>query len=101
MRSSLAAAAAISLLASASSAAGGQPPTAAPSVQQQFEAATAASEAGRWADALATYEGLEHNLKNARSLAIVRVRKGRVLSALGRFEEAAAALRQGIAALPA
>jgi tetratricopeptide (TPR) repeat protein len=74
-----------------------------PTIQQQFETATAALDAGKSPEALAAYEAIERRLGkgSARSLAIVRVRKGRVLADLGRFDEAAAALRLGLAGLPA
>lgn len=73
-------------------------------VQQRFEQSSAALQAGRWADALAGFEALERQLINpgaARSLAVVRVRKGEALLELGRAAEAHAALTQGLAALPA
>lgn len=80
------------------------PAAAQSTVQQQFDAASAALESGKWSEALAIYEILEARLgngKSPRSLAIVRVRKGEALAELGRDEEARAALRQGLPALPA
>lgn len=76
----------------------------APTVQQQFEAGSDALTAGKWDEALAAFIALEQRLsggKNARSLAIVRVRKGEALARLGRDEEAEAALKAGIPGLPA
>lgn len=73
-----------------------------PGIQQQFEAATEALNAQKWVDAVSAFEALEPRLaKNARSLAIVRVRKGTALFELRRDAEAAAAVKAGLAALPA
>ena len=95
--------AALSLLAWMPQAAGQQP--AAPptmTVQQQFDAASAALEAENWAEALRLFELLEARLQtgNPRSLAITRTRKGAVLFELGRIEEADQALRNGLPGLP-
>jgi tetratricopeptide (TPR) repeat protein len=84
-------------------------PAAAPAgqtVQQQFDAASAALEKPDWAEAARLYEALEARLGSgspaaARSRAIVRVRKAHALIALHRWDEAETALRQGLAALPA
>lgn len=73
-----------------------------PSVQQQFEGASAALKAGNWNEALAGYGALEKRLaKTPRSLSIVRVRKGEALRQLDRDAEAAAAIKAGLAGLPA
>lgn len=71
--------------------------------QQEFEAANAAAERSDWADAFARFDVLEKKLaggKSARSLALVRVRKGEALLGLGRVREAEASVRAGLAALP-
>ena len=71
-------------------------------VQQQFEAATAASAGSDKAAALAAWTALEPRVAgNRRSRAIVQIRKSKVLLALNRKDEAAAAARAGLAALPA
>lgn len=74
-----------------------------PSAQAMFDAASAAAEAERWAEALAGYEALERRYegKSPRTVAIVRVRKGDVLLQLERRDEARDALVSGLAALPA
>ncbi|MDB5720634.1 MAG: hypothetical protein JWP15_1252 [Alphaproteobacteria bacterium] len=71
-----------------------------PTVQQQFETATAALDSGRWADAITAYEALERSIRNPRTLAVIRVRKGRALAGLGRIDEAASAFRLGLSDLP-
>lgn len=71
------------------------------SVQQTFDAASAAMLAGDNAKALALLEALEQRVKNARSLAIVRLRKGMALGKLSRWHEARPLLEQAVAALPA
>lgn len=73
-----------------------------PSVQQQFETASDLLKAAKWAEALAAFEALEARLaNNARSLAVVRVRKGDALHRLGRNAEAVASVKAGLADLPA
>lgn len=101
MKTSWMAAAAVVSLAVGTAAA--QQPAPAPTVQQQFEAATAALEAENWAEALRILETLERRVAgtNPRSLAIVRVRKGQALLRLGRLDEAAATIGPNLAALPA
>ncbi len=75
------------------------PPTS--TIQQQFDAGTAAIAAGEWARALEIYTTLETKLATrtpaSKSLAVVRLRKGQMLSRLGRAGEAEAIIR---AALP-
>lgn len=77
------------------------PPQAPPTVQQIFDAADAAAQAGDHAKAAALLEGLGKRMKNPRSLAIVRLRQGIALGELLRWEEARPLLEQAIAALPA
>lgn len=70
--------------------------------QQAFEAATELTTKGEWAEALAAWEALERRPRmTARAVAIIRVRKGYVLSRLGQDDAAAEVLRLGLAALPA
>ena len=59
------------------------------SVQQQFDAASAAIEAGNWNDALTRFRALESRLGplDSRSLAIVRVRMALALLELGQIDE--------------
>lgn len=72
------------------------------SIQQAFDQATAAYDAGKWPEALTAYTELEQRLtKPGRSLAITRVRKGIVLRQLARNDDAQAALTTGLAQLPA
>lgn len=87
-----------------------QPPTApspAPAsapVQQQFDAASEAYQAGRFEEALGVLESLERRLaagRDRRSLAIVRVRKGQALDRLNRLPEAETILRAALPLLPA
>jgi tetratricopeptide (TPR) repeat protein len=92
--------AAAALLAGLSSAAGAQSPPA-PSVQQRFDAATAALDAQNWEEALRQYEALEAGLRVPRSLAIVRARKASALVELNRLDEAAESLRIALPLLPA
>lgn len=71
-------------------------------VQQQFEAATTISAGTDKAAALAAWTALETRIaNNPRTLAVVRIRKSSVLLWLDRKDEAAAAARAGLAALPA
>ncbi len=76
-----------------------------PSVQQLFDAGTAAIESNDWAKALDIYSGLEtrltDNVKAERSLAIVRLRKGQALFQLRRTEESEAAILAAMAKLSA
>lgn len=70
-------------------------------VQQEFTAATELQDARKFAEALAAWETLEKRVtRNARSLAIVRVRKAAALMALDRLDEAGEAARAGLAGLP-
>ena len=71
------------------------------SVQQTFDAASAATLAGDNAKALALLEALEQRVKSPRSVAIVRLRKGMALGKLSRWREARPLLEQAVAALPA
>lgn len=72
-----------------------------PTMQQAFDAATALADAGKHAEALAAWEAIEkRSQSNARTLAIVRVRKAGALLRLGRREEAAGAARVGVDAMP-
>lgn len=89
------------LLAVAAPVASGAQPAQGQSVQQQFDVATAASDAGNWAEALRLFEALEARTTNVRTLALVRVRKGAILVELGRLEEAAASIRAGLPGIPA
>jgi hypothetical protein len=75
--------------------------TATTTVQQDFEAATALDAGTDKQAALKAWEALEHRTVNARSHAIVLVRKSAVLMALDRKDEAVAAARAGLAGLPA
>lgn len=71
-----------------------------PTVQQQFEAGSAALHAGNWAEALRLFEALEARVSNPRTLAITRIRKALALIELNRFEEAEAALRIALPDVP-
>ncbi len=71
-----------------------------PTIQQQFEAASAARDAQDWPRALALFEALEARTTAPRNLAVIRVRKGTVLIELGRLEEAAAAISMALPGLP-
>ena len=80
--------------------AGAQQPR--PTVQQQFDAAEAAMQARNWADALRLLDALEARTgSNARTVGLVRVRRGIALVGLGRPDEAAEAIRLGLPALSA
>jgi tetratricopeptide (TPR) repeat protein len=83
-------------------AAGAQDPPAKPqSVQQLFDTATRAAAAGDAAAALGALDQLETRVaKNARSLAIVQLRKGLMLAAQGERDRARAYLEKGLAGLP-
>lgn len=72
-----------------------------PAVQQSFDAAAVARDARNWPEALRLLEAIETRTRNPRTLAVIRVRKGTVLVELGRLEEAAAAIRQGLPGLSA
>lgn len=81
-----------------------QPPSQ-PGAQQLFESGAAAMSAQDWAGALAIYTNLEARLSlstkpNAKSLSLVRLRKGATLSHLGRLEEAEALISASLANLP-
>lgn len=80
-----------------------QQPQTQPTVEQQYDAATRALREDRWEDALRQYEAIEARVghANAQSLAVIRIRKGEALLALGRLDEAVEALRLGLGALPA
>lgn len=70
-------------------------------LQQQFDAATALTEAGKdWLAALAAWEALEPRVKNGRVLGVIRARKSVALFNLKRFDEAAAMARLSLAAMP-
>ena len=76
-----------------------EPASAQQSVQQQFEAASAALLQGKWDEALSLFIPLEARLArgtDAKSLAVVRVRMGEALLRLGRNKEAGAKLREGV-----
>lgn len=78
-------------------------PSASQSTQALFDAASKALIEERWADALAGYDILEARMeksRSARSLAIVRARRGRALIELGRQQEAMVALENALASLP-
>lgn len=79
------------------------PAAPATSVQQDFESATDLTfKTKDYAAALAKWEALEKRLsKSSKSRGVVLTRKARALEELGRYEEAAAAARQGLAAMPA
>ena len=70
------------------------------SVQQIFDAAAAATGKGDHAAAAAMLATLEQRVKNPRSLAIVRLRRGMALGELRRWKEARPLLEQALAALP-
>jgi len=78
-------------------------PSASQSTQALFDAASKALAEERWADALAGYDILEARMekaRSARSLAIVRARRGRALIELGHQQEAMVALENALASLP-
>ncbi|UUL83879.1 energy transducer TonB [Sphingomonas qomolangmaensis] len=72
--------------------------------QARFDAATAASEAGKCAEAVAQFESIEQ-LPVARREGFLKsaiaVRKGRCLARLGRGDEAEGLIRQGLPAMAA
>ena len=70
------------------------------SVQQIFDAAAAATGKGDHAAAAAMLATLEQRVKNPRSLAIVRLRRGMALGEMRRWKEARPLLEQALAALP-
>ncbi len=79
-------------------------PPPAPTIQQQFDAGTAASDAQDWAKALTIYTALETRLassKTPRSLAIVRLRKGTLLFRFKRIDESETAILAALEKLPA
>lgn len=84
-------------------------PAAAPvaplTIQQQFDAGTAALDATEWAKALEIYSKLESQLVTGkpkeRSLAIVRLRKGTALFRLRRTDESETAIVAAMDKLPA
>jgi tetratricopeptide (TPR) repeat protein len=76
------------------------PPAA--TLQQQFDAATKLDSDGNYEGALAAWQAIEQRPGTShRTLALVRLRKGRTLFLLKRLEEAAEEARAGLAALPA
>jgi len=71
-------------------------------LQQDFDAATALTFAGKdWAAALAAWEALERRAKSPRVLGVVRARKSFVLMRLSRVEEAASAASLALETMPA
>lgn len=76
--------------------------TPSPTVQQQFEAGSAALAEADWARAEEIFRGLERRLisSNARSLAITRVRRATALLELSRLDDSAEALRLSLPNLP-
>ncbi len=94
------------LIANPASASPEQPsaPFAVQTPQQQFDAGSAAIEAGDWAKALTIYDALERGIAaknpNSKHLPVIRLRKGRALSKLGRGEEAEALIAKSIAQIP-
>ncbi|WP_313539307.1 energy transducer TonB [Sphingomonas sp.] len=81
-----------------------QPAHAAPTLQQLFDQATKAGEAGRCAEAVQVFEQIEQNPKamaNPTVRAAVDVRKGYCLAQLERSEEGEAAIRRGLPVLAA
>lgn len=96
--------AATALLLAAAFATAGAGQQAQPTIQEQFDAASAALEAENWAEALRILEALETRVAragNARSLAVVRVRKAQALFRLDRHDEARTLLRTSLPLLPA
>jgi tetratricopeptide (TPR) repeat protein len=76
------------------------PSTPAPTMQALFDAASAATDDGHCAEAVRDFGTLEDRSqvrRNAAVLAMIRLRKGRCLATLGRADEAAQALRDGLA----
>jgi tetratricopeptide (TPR) repeat protein len=74
-------------------------------IQQQFDAGTAALDAAEWTKALEVYSKLESQLMSGkpkeRSLAIVRLRKGTALFRLRRTDESEASILAAMEKLPA
>jgi tetratricopeptide (TPR) repeat protein len=74
-------------------------------IQSLFDAGSAAMRDGNWQQSLETYKQLESMLlaktPNSKSLAIVRLRIGQSLYALGRHAEAEPLIQSALAALPA
>jgi hypothetical protein len=70
-------------------------------LQAQFEQATAALDAGRWAEAADQFAaiGKRGNISQ-RTRGIALLRRGQALSSLGRHQEAVEALRQGLTLTP-
>lgn len=91
----------LAVLAAAQTTSAQQSPAPQPSIQQQFDAATAALDADNWAEAIRRFEALEANVRNPRTLALSRARRASALAALGRFDEAATTLRQALPSIPA
>ncbi len=76
--------------------------TAKTTIQQDFEAATALHDAGKYAEAVKAWQALEPRVaRNVRTRALVRVRKSDSLVRQGRYEDAAVAARAGLSELPA
>ncbi|HEX8585690.1 MAG TPA: energy transducer TonB [Allosphingosinicella sp.] len=72
------------------------------SLQGRFDAATAAAEAGKCADAIREFEAVEATgaqRRNPLLAASIDVRKGRCLIQMGRFAEGEAAIRRGLPVL--
>ncbi len=79
-----------------------QQPATQPTLQQAFEAAADLDEKGTPEARLAAWEALERRAgKNQRNAALFRIRKAGALIALDRLDNAIAATRSGLAALPA
>jgi tetratricopeptide (TPR) repeat protein len=80
-------------------------PAAPLTIQQQFDAGTAALDAAEWTKALEVYSKLESQLMagkpKERSLAIVRLRKGTALFRLRRTDESESAILAAMDKLPA
>ncbi len=78
------------------------PPAKEPTVQQEFEAAQALYEGGKFAESVAAWDRLEKRVSDRpRSLAIVRLRRGLSLYDLDRRDEAVASVNAALAMLPA
>ena len=78
------------------------PPASTATTQALFDAATAATEDERCAEAVAGFEAIEQRpaiTRSANVRAVVKLRKGRCLVRLDRFAEATAALNDGLAVL--
>jgi tetratricopeptide (TPR) repeat protein len=72
-----------------------------PTAQAQFDAASAALVQRNWTEALRLLQALEPRVRDARTLAVVRVREAGALAGLGRTEEAETILRAELPHLPA